>query len=348
MRRRSTTLGSTLTESAATLVQRMLNARKTTAPRWRSSSHRQCLTLSLFLVVLSDHAALAKAEAPSCGSRGVAVQVLGSGGPEVQDRRASSSYLVWQDGRGRVLIDSGGGSALRFGESGATVASLDIVLLTHLHVDHTADLAALIKSSFFETRDRELPLYGPVGNDAFPSTTEFIRALFGERHGAYRYLGGFVDATAPDPYWLHAHDVELAGSDIRQLYAQGGLRVLATRVIHGGVPAIAFRVELGGFSAVFSGDTNGDNGNLEHLAHDADLLIAHNAVPEGATGVERALHMPPSVIGRIAKTANVRRLVLSHRMLRTLGKEAETEQLIRRAFHGPISFADDLSCYLLP
>lgn len=314
---------------------------------WRSTSHLRWLPLSLWLAVLSNPAALAEAQVASCGARGVAVQVLGSGGPEVQDRRASSSYLVWQNGRARVLIDSGGGSALRFGESGATVTSLDVVLLTHLHVDHTADLAALIKSSFFEARDRELPLYGPVGNDAFPSTTEFIRTLFDERHGAYRYLGSFVDTAAPAPYLLHAHDVRLTESEIRQIYAQGGLRVLATRVIHGGVPAIAFRVELGGVSAAFSGDTNGDNGNLERLASHADLLIAHNAVPEGATGVERALHMPPSVIGRIAKTANVRRLVLSHRMLRTLGREAETERIIRGIFNGPISFADDLSCYPL-
>lgn len=325
-----------------------MRARKPTGARGPSSSHVQSLALSLFLAVLSTPAALAAEQVAGCGSQGVAVQVLGSGGPESQDRRASSSYLVWQDGRARVLIDSGGGSALRFGESGATVTSLDVVLLTHLHVDHTADLSAIIFSSFFEARDRELPLYGPVGNDAFPPTTEFIRVLFDKQRGAYRYLGSFVDAAAPDPYFLHAHDVRLTATDIREIYAQGGLRVLATRVIHGGVPAMAFRVELGGFSAVFSGDTNGDNGNLERLAPDADLLVAHNAVPEGATGVERALHMPPSVIGRIAKTANVRRLVLSHRMLRTLGREVETEQIVRAVFHGPISFADDLSCYRLP
>ena len=41
----------------------------------------------------------------------------------------------------------------------------------------------------------------------------------------------------------------------------------------------------------------------------ADLFIAHNAVPEGATGVERQLHMPPSVIGQIAAEAHVKNLV---------------------------------------
>jgi len=44
------------------------------------------------------------AVAQTCGGEGVAVQVLGSGGPELQDKRASSSYLVWQDGQARVLV----------------------------------------------------------------------------------------------------------------------------------------------------------------------------------------------------------------------------------------------------
>jgi hypothetical protein len=72
-----------------------------------------------------------------CGPSGVALQVLGSGGPELQDKRASTSYLVWRNGVPRVLVDSGGGSALRFGESGATMSDLDVILLTHLHVDHS-------------------------------------------------------------------------------------------------------------------------------------------------------------------------------------------------------------------
>ena len=95
-------------------------------------------------------------------------------------------------------------------------------------------------------------------------------------------------------------------------------------------PALAWRVEIGGKRIVFSGDTNGEGDGLTQLASDADLFVAHNAVPEGATGVERRLHMPPSVIGTIAANAHVKQLVLSHRMLRTLGKENETQAEIKR------------------
>jgi ribonuclease BN (tRNA processing enzyme) len=123
------------------------------------------------------------------------------------------------------------------------------------------------------------------------------------------------------------------------------LSAYAARVIHGSVPALAWRVEIGGKSIVFSGDTNGEGADLVRLAKDADLFIAHNAVPEGATGVERRLHMPPSVIGQIAQEAHVKRLVLSHRMLRTLGKEEQSLSEISLNFSGPVAFANDLDCF---
>ena len=140
--------------------------------------------LSLVSFLLS-YAFLSSAVAQSCGSHGVAVQVLGSGGPELQDKRASSSYLVWDNGQPRVLIDAGGGSALRFGESGAQMSQLDVILFTHFHVDHSGDFPTLIKSSWFEDRKRPLPIYGPPGNDFMPSTTEFVSDFFGEKHGSF-------------------------------------------------------------------------------------------------------------------------------------------------------------------
>jgi len=97
---------------------------------------------------------------------------------------------------------------------------------------------------------------------------------------------------------------------------------------------------------VFSGDTNGEGG-LRELAEGADLLVAHNAVPEGAAGAERKLHMPPSVIGEIAEAAQVKRLVLSHRMLRTLGKESQTQAKIAQQYAGPVEFANDLDCFAI-
>jgi ribonuclease BN (tRNA processing enzyme) len=295
------------------------------------------------------------ADAQSCTGPGVALQVLGSGGPELQTKRASSSYLIWIDGKARVLVDAGGGSALRFGESGAQMTDLDVILFTHLHADHTADLPALIKSSWFEDRKRPLPIYGPGGNRLMPSTVTFVRTLFDGTRGAYRYLGEFISPLDKSSYKLEPRDISEPAPKIGvprrkepmilPVFNNEHMHVQAVTVAHGQLPALAFRVDAGDKSIVFSGDTNGDGNGLSALAAGADLFVAHNAVAEGATGVERALHMPPSVIGQIAQAAKTKQLVLSHRMLRTLGKEEETIKAIRKVYGSPATFADDLSCF---
>lgn len=298
---------------------------------------------------------LPSAMAQTCDTKGVQVQVLGSGGPELADKRASSSYLVWIDGKPRVLVDIGGGAALRFGESGATVSDLDVILFTHLHADHASDLPALVKASFFEERSRPLPIYGPTGNKFMPSTVTFVRALFDSTRGAYRYLGDFLSPLTKNTYKLQPRDVEEVHgklgtkrkpqNEIRYVFANERLQAMAVHVVHGTLPALAWRIDAGGKRIVFSGDMNGEGGGLERLAQEADLLIAHNAVPENAGGVERNLHMPPSVIGRLAHEAGVKQLVLSHRMRRTLGHEAETIEAIKKNYAGPVVFASDLECF---
>jgi ribonuclease BN (tRNA processing enzyme) len=274
------------------------------------------------------------------------MQVLGSGGPEVQDKRASSSYLIWENGRARVIVDAGGGSALRFGESGAEISQVDAFLFSHFHVDHSSDFAALVFSSWFGDRKRPLPVFGPIGNKFMPSTVEFVHDLFGDPHGAWRYLSEMVEPNPEGTYELQPHNVAVSSTPVL-VFHNADIAVYAVSVVHGAFPALAWRVEIGGKRIVFSGDTNGEGQGLTQLASNADIFVAHNAVPEGASGLERRLHMPPSVIGAIAANAHVKQLVLSHRMLRTLGKEDETRTEIGRRFSGPIRFANDLDCFPL-
>jgi ribonuclease BN (tRNA processing enzyme) len=73
----------------------------------------------------------------------------------------------------------------------------------------------------------------------------------------------------------------VANSTAVAVFRSGGLAASAVRVFHGAVPALAWRVEVGKV-IVFSGDTNGEGEGLVRLAMNADLFIAHNAVPEGA------------------------------------------------------------------
>jgi ribonuclease BN (tRNA processing enzyme) len=279
---------------------------------------------------------------PACGEDGVWLQVLGSGGPELDDGRSSSGYLVWHEGKGRVLVDLGGGSLARFEQAGADLTDLEAVLISHFHVDHSGDVAALVKGSWFTQRHRDLPLYGPSGNELMPGAEQFVQALLGAS-GAFRYLSGYLDGQ--EGYHLTVHEVPATGTAQSAFTLESDLAIAAAPVPHGPVPALAWRVQVADTVFAFSGDTSGRNDTLPTLARDADILVAHNAIPEGAEAAALYLHMPPSVIGRIAGQAKVRQLVISHRMNRSLGREEETLALIRESYDGPVHFADDLQCF---
>lgn len=298
---------------------------------------------TLFLFFIASTSSLAA----NCKGHGVYVQVLGSGGPEVQDKRASSSYLVWVNGKAHVLIDSGGGAALRFGQSGAHMEDLTAVLFSHFHIDHSADFPALIKSSFFGNRKRNLLVFGPDGNDLLPSTEQFVQRLFDSRSGVWPYMSDYLPGAKSSQYTLVPKSIPVHVKHVHTVFTSAQLIFSAIPVHHGPLPALAWKVAVGNKSVVFSGDMNGQFNTLQRLARNADLLVAHNAVPETVRGVARNLHMPPSVIGKIAAEARVGKLVLSHRMLRTLGKEKQTRAVIRQYYQGALAFADDLSCYPL-
>jgi ribonuclease BN (tRNA processing enzyme) len=280
----------------------------------------------------------------TCADKGVWLQVLGSGGPELGDGRASSGYLLWNDGKARVLIDVGSGSLFRFEQSGASLNDLDAILLSHFHVDHSADLPSLIKASYFSGRDRDLPLFVPMGNSLMPSATEFVQGLFGD-DGAFRYLSDYLDGS--ESYRLLPNNVTAMGKKESIVRDDSRYRLTAVPVHHGPIPALAWKVELAGRTIVFSGDMNNANETVVGLANGVDLFVAHNAVTDGAGRIARNLHMTPLEIGKIAARAKVKKLLLSHRMNRTLGNEAQTLSAIKLHYNGSVAFADDLQCFAL-
>jgi len=283
--------------------------------------------------------------ANSCPTDGAWLQVLGSGGPEVQDQRASTSYLIWIDGKAKVLIDAGGGSALRFGQAKANMSDLDVVLFSHFHIDHSADFPALVKSSFFENRQRELPVFGPTGNQLLPSATDFMQRLF-SKQGVWPYLNDFLPGQSSYGYEIKAQNVSVDTDELQQVFDNGEIKITGVKVHHGPLPSLAWRVDIKDTGSVtFSGDMSGQFGLLPNLAKDSNILVAHNAISESTQGVGRFLHMPPSVIGEQAAQSNAKFLVLSHRMLRSLGHEDETTKFIKENYKGKMSFSDDLSCY---
>ena len=260
-------------------------------------------------------------------------EVLGSGGPEI-DGRASTSYLLWIDNEAKLIVDMGSGSMLRFEESHAKIETLEAVVLTHLHIDHSVDLPSFVKAGYFSQRTKSLDIIGPDDNWYFPSTSEFLENLFGS-DGAYRYMKDVLEEKN-DSFQIIPFNID---EKTTRKYKSFTLTMIP--VHHGIVPALAVRIDVQGKSILISGDTNNKNHSLEKLAKGVDLFVAHHAIPEYAQGYATELHMKPTEIANIAKNAHVKEVLLTHRMKRTLGVEQETMNIISKVYKGKVSFAED-------
>jgi ribonuclease BN (tRNA processing enzyme) len=278
-------------------------------------------------------------------SEGLSLQILGSGGPIADDGRASTSYLIWIDGKSRLMIDSGGGSFLRFAQATGNFESLDHIGISHFHTDHSTDLVALLKSGYFSDRTGKLTISGPTAGGPYPGLTDYLARLLDANTGAYAYLSAYLDGSGGlvklEPIEI---DPRLHKASLAYKHTTDDIEVFALGVPHGPVPALAFRINIGQKSIVFSGDQNGSSEAFVDFAREADVLVMHMPVPETISGAGRNLHAPPSLIGDIAAKANSRLLVLSHFMTRSLDQFDDSLKEIRSRYPGPLASAHDLEC----
>ncbi len=283
-----------------------------------------------------------------CSSASLALQVLGSGGPVADDGRSSSGYLLWVNGRARVLVDAGSGTFTRFGEAGADFDHLDIIALSHFHTDHAAALPALLKTGYFSTRSRPLTISGPSAGGPFPSLEQFLSRLLDHRSGAFGYLSGYLDGSGGLVKLLPV-TVDATLKTPFLVYADDQVNVQALPVPHGIVPSLAYRIEAQGKTIVLGSDQNGSAPEFGQLALNVDLLVLHAVIPAGAGPAARALHATPSQLAQMAGAAAPGQLVLSHWMGRSLRVADELLAAVKEHYSGPISAADDLACFpLLP
>ncbi len=280
-----------------------------------------------------------------CGDTGVWVQTLGSGGPEIDDRQGGPSFLVWNDGKAKLLVDTGPGASVAFDKAEADFTDLAAIAFTHLHVDHSADFPAFIKGSYFLDRKDPLIVLGPDSNNpSYPDTETFVERLIGPE-GAFAYLQDFLTYKSSGGYRVRARNVPSTGKRRWARFGNEDVKLAAIPVNHGPVPALAWRADIGGKSVVFTGDFNNLKNVMPEFAKNADALIVNHAIPENARGNQRELHVLPSQIGRIAQQANARMLLLAHRMNRTRGKESISRGHIEENYDGYVIFANDMECW---
>lgn len=273
--------------------------------------------------------------------------MLGSGGPGATGR-ASSSYLVLIDAVPRILVDAGSGAFTRLGESKLSVNNLDLVLLTHLHIDHAGELPGMFKARAVSSAGPIVfNVWGPEGSQGhgqdayFPSTRRFLELLFGAQ-GAFAYLSDFSA-----PIKLQGHDLAatvVAKPIVRVIYREPTVTISAVAGHHGDAPAVIYRVDHAGKSITFSGDIDAKGlPGLRAIATATDLLVFNCVVldPPDSAPVLYTLHTPPREIAVVAQEAGVHRLLLSHLSPATLEMHEAVLESIHHVYKGPVVQAED-------
>jgi ribonuclease BN (tRNA processing enzyme) len=273
--------------------------------------------------------------AQSCTGKPVAVQVLGSGAPGFVKDRANTSYLLWIGNQAKIIVDAGGGAYVRFGQAQAKFSDLAMILVSHLHPDHSSDLPGVLWSGR-NTRNDVLPIVGPSGNETAPALDEFLIRLFDPKRGSWKVLSS---VSGPGPgVKLDPRVVDVTKQEPTTVYEQDGIKVTAMGIPHGNLPTLAYRVETQGVTVVFSSDQNGTNPRFPDFANGADILVMHLAIGVGANNPNQAL---PAVVGSIAQNASPKRLILSH--IGNFDLNASVAD-VKQNYTGALTIGADLQC----
>lgn len=240
---------------------------------------------------------------------------IGTGCGVPSKRRASPALIIKVNGK-PLLLDTGVGTLRRLLEVGIQGNDLTHIFYTHLHVDHTAELPAILFAAKNPSNPRleDLTLCGPKGLEGF--YTQLLN-LYGQQ------------IVSPH-YKVVIDEIEDGSREFE------GWKITARPLLH--TPhSTGYRIEDNQSRVVvYSGDTDYCP-ELVSLAQGADLAILESSFPDEMK-VEG--HLTPSLAGRIAEEAECKKLVLNH--LYPVCKDADVLVAASTYFSGELILAEDL------
>lgn len=279
-----------------------------------------------------------------CNEEGVRLEVLGSGDLSFDTTRAAGSYLVWNNDKARVLVNAGSGTYLRYKHSGADFVDLMAIVTTQTGIEQTADLPSMLIASLRSGRTEPLPIFGPSGNETYPSITQLFEELAGEK-GVYPELRPLVSHSNPAGYRVRVREVNPPARKHWGGFANPELALKAIRVQSGDIPSLAWRIDIGDKAIVFAGEFNNQRDIVAEFAQGANALVVSHRLPSGARGLPLDFYVTPEEIGRVAAKAEVQYVLLGSRGWRTFGRENATRETIATAFSGHQLYANEEECW---
>jgi ribonuclease BN (tRNA processing enzyme) len=243
----------------------------------------------------------------------VRITVLGKSPSWPDAGGACSGYLV-EDGDTCLLLDCGSGVFGKLREV-RDYATVDAVVVSHMHADHFFDLVPYASAlSYGPRRHAAAPelLLPPGGSAVVRAITE----------------AGSQPCVVEEAFRTREYDIA-AGDDV------GTLQLRFQPVPHF-IPANAVELSAGAGRFTFGAD-HGPSDELCEFARDSDLLMLEATLAEPAEPTDRHGHLTAAEAGEHAARAGARRLVLTH-----ISDELDADQALaaaRRAYAGPVEIA---------
>jgi ribonuclease BN (tRNA processing enzyme) len=222
--------------------------------------------------------------------RAVKLTVVGCSPAWPNPGGAQSGYLV--EAPGRLLLDCGPGvlSKLRAREGGWP--RLDAIVITHWHLDHWGDLVPWVWGTMFR------------GETAGPKPELWLPP---EGRGR---LAEFGAALGRAKMWPHAFELRDYAED--EPFEAAGMTVRPVRLPHYRLRTYGLRVEGGGRTLAYSGDS-GPSERLAELARDADLFLCEATLARGELDGEPRGHLSADEAQASFAASGASRLLLTHR-----------------------------------
>jgi len=279
---------------------------------------------------------------------------LGTGAGVPSTKRNVSSTALRLDSGEVWLFDCGEATQHQILSSTITLSRLTKIFITHLHGDHIFGLPGLLGSRSFQGGESELKIYGPKGLAHFIDTAVKISGThlryplqFVEIEDDFQVQEqGFTIKVALlehgiDSFAYRIEEADKTGAlnveKLKSLGVQPGpiyqelkngdsITLDNGKVVHAGE---VVGPPIKGRHLVYCGDSR-FNGKTIDFALNADLLI-HEATfsAQMASLAYEYYHSTTEEAARIAKTANVKKLLLNH--ISSRYQEADIVDLIREA-----------------
>lgn len=284
---------------------------------------------------------------------GLSFTILLGGTPTPTPDRFGTSILVEADGQS-LLLDVGPGATRRLVQAGVNPQEVGAVVFTHHHFDHNAGFPGFFLSRWDQSAGRyeELSVFGP------PPTRQFLDRLFAEDAGAfwpdlrarmshplsqriYENRGGTLPRLPPEPAVQEVQPGDTFSHGVIEMTAS------MARHVQPFLDCNAYRLEVGGGSMVYTGDTEPCDEVVE-LATGCDVLVSMCWDAQGEMDSTGEALGQTGTLGaaRMARDAGAGSLVLTHAgPVLDAGLPPGEAKLIEAIYDGPVYLASELDAF---